>query len=45
MRIAALAIMVSALSAPVAAQWLTHPTTGIPRTADGELRGVNYYRR
>ena len=32
----AIAIIVSMLSAPLAAQWLNHPTTGIPRTADGK---------
>src|SRR6267143_1039759 len=26
----------AALSAPLAAQWLNHPTPGIPRTADGK---------
>ena len=30
------AIVVSMLSAPLAAQWLKHPTPGIPRTADGK---------
>jgi hypothetical protein len=32
----AIAIIVSMLSAPLAAQWLKHPTPGIPRTADGK---------
>ena len=36
MRTIALAIIVSALTAPAAAQWLNHPTPGIPRTADGK---------
>ncbi len=31
-----LAIIVSALATPVAAQWVTYPTPGIPRTADGK---------
>src|SRR6185369_11285862 len=35
-RIVSLAVVVSALSAPVAAQWLTQPTSGIPRTAKGK---------
>ena len=30
------AIVVSMLSAPMAAQWLQHTTPGIPRTADGK---------
>ena len=30
------AIMVVAVTAPLAAQWLNHPTPGIPRSADGE---------
>jgi hypothetical protein len=29
-------MMMAALAAPVAAQWLHHPTPGIPRTADGK---------
>jgi hypothetical protein len=29
-------IMVTMLTTPVAAQWLNHPTPGIPRTADGK---------
>ena len=32
----ATATIVFMLSAPVAAQWLKHPTPGIPRTADGK---------
>ena len=32
----AIAIIVLLLSAPLAAQWLHHPTPGIPRTADGK---------
>ena len=28
--------IVSVLSAPLPAQWLNHPTPGIPRTADGK---------
>jgi hypothetical protein len=31
----ALLILLSTLTTPLAAQWLTHPTPGIPRTADG----------
>jgi hypothetical protein len=34
-RIAAL-IVASALAVPLAAQWIDHPTPGIPRTADGK---------
>jgi hypothetical protein len=30
------ATILSALTMPLAAQWLTHPTPGIPRTADGK---------
>src|SRR5436305_13519132 len=30
------AIALSALSAPLAAQWLKYPAPGIPRTADGK---------
>ena len=30
------AIILSALTTPLAAQWLKHPTPGIPRTADGK---------
>jgi hypothetical protein len=29
-------IVVCAMSAPLAAQWLKEPTKGIPRTADGK---------
>ena len=36
MKSIAVAIMTVALGAPLAAQWLTHPTPGIPRTADGK---------
>jgi len=36
MRTLALAIVVSALSTPLAAQWVKHPTPGIPRTPDGK---------
>ena len=36
MKTAALAILLCALVAPAAAQWLNHPTPGIPRTADGK---------
>src|ERR1700681_392188 len=31
-----IAVVTVALSAPLAAQWLNHPTPGIPRTADGK---------
>ena len=30
------AVVTVLLSAPLAAQWLTQPTPGIPRTADGK---------
>jgi hypothetical protein len=30
------AVLLSSTSAPVSAQWLKHPTAGIPRTADGK---------
>lgn len=38
----AIAILAAALSAPLAAQWLNHPTPGIPRTPGGkpDLSGV-----
>ena len=36
MKTIVLAILFSALSAPVEAQWLRHVTPGIPRTADGK---------
>jgi hypothetical protein len=36
MKTAAIAIIMSALSAQMAAQWLDHQTPGIPRTADGK---------
>ena len=36
MKTVAFAILLSALTTPLAAQWLTHPTPGIPRTADGK---------
>jgi hypothetical protein len=29
-------IVASVISGPLAAQWLNHPTLGIPRTADGK---------
>src|ERR1700682_1008996 len=32
----AIAIIVSMLSAPLGAQWLDHPTPGIPRTGNGK---------
>src|SRR5260370_5273924 len=32
----AIAILAAALSGPLGAQWLTHPTPGIPRTPDGK---------
>src|SRR5580698_6946343 len=32
----ALALLAAALSAPLAAQWLNHPTPGIPRTPGGK---------
>jgi hypothetical protein len=31
-----LVIVLSVLSTPVSAQWLKHPTPGVPRTADGK---------
>jgi hypothetical protein len=36
MRVFAIAAIVAMLSAPLSAQWLNHPTPGIPRTADGK---------
>ena len=36
MKVIAFAILLSALTTPLAAQWLKHPTPGIPRTADGK---------
>jgi hypothetical protein len=36
MKIIAFAILLSGLTTPLAAQWLEHPTPGIPRTADGK---------
>jgi hypothetical protein len=36
MKTLALAIVLSVLATPVAAQWLKHPTPGIPRTPDGK---------
>jgi hypothetical protein len=36
MKASLVAVLTVALSAPVAAQWLTHPTPGIPRTPDGK---------
>lgn len=34
--LASLAMVTSVLSVPLSAQWLNHPTPGIPRTADGK---------
>src|SRR6185436_12250726 len=31
-----IAVVTVALSAPLAAQWLNHPTPGLPRTPDGK---------
>ena len=36
MKTALFAVLLSATSQPIAAQWLSHPTPGIPRTADGQ---------
>jgi hypothetical protein len=36
MKTTVLAMLLSAMSAPLAAQWLDYPTPGIPRTADGK---------
>ena len=36
MKASLIALVLTALSAPVAAQWLNQPTQGIPRTADGK---------
>src|SRR5229473_5338776 len=36
MKTVVLAILLSALTTPVKAQWLNYPTPGIPRTADGK---------
>ena len=36
MKTVAFAILLCALTTPLAAQWLNHPTAGIPRTADGK---------
>jgi len=36
MKTAALAILLFAIGSPVGAQWLNHPTAGIPRAADGK---------
>jgi hypothetical protein len=36
MRLFLTALSLAALTTPVAAQWLNHPTPGIPRTADGK---------
>jgi hypothetical protein len=36
MKTVVLAILLSAATSPAAAQWLDHPTPGIPRTADGK---------
>jgi hypothetical protein len=34
--LASLAMVTAVLSVPLSAQWLNHPTPGIPRTADGK---------
>lgn len=36
MKVARIAIFTVAMSAPLAAQWLNHPTPGVPRTPDGK---------
>ena len=36
MNAALMAVVTLAMSASLAAQWLNHPTPGIPRTADGK---------
>jgi hypothetical protein len=36
MKTTVLAILVCAIGAPAAGQWLNHPTPGMPRTADGK---------
>src|SRR5881396_4429158 len=36
MKTVVFAVIFSAVTLPVAAQWLNHPTPGIPRTADGK---------
>jgi hypothetical protein len=36
MRIHVLVAITCVMSAPLAAQWLNHPTRGVPRTADGQ---------
>ena len=36
MKTVVFAIILFALTTPLAAQWVKHPTPGIPRTADGE---------
>ena len=36
MKTVVIATILSALTMPLAAQWLNHPTPGIPRTADGK---------
>ena len=36
MKTIAFAILLTALTTPLGAQWLKHPTPGIPRTADGK---------
>ena len=36
MKILSIAIALTAFATPLAAQWLQHPTPGIPRTADGK---------
>jgi len=37
MKASLIAVMTVALSVPLAAQWLNHPTPGIPRTPDGKM--------
>jgi hypothetical protein len=36
MKTVVFAIILSALTSPLEAQWVNHPTPGIPRTADGK---------
>jgi hypothetical protein len=36
MKTVAFAILLSAVTTPLAAQWLTYPTPGMPRAADGK---------
>jgi len=42
MKIVVFAIILSAMTTPLAAQWVNYPTPGIPRTADGkpDLSGI-----